>query len=462
MKIIVLNGSPKGDVSVTMQYVHYIQKKFPQHNLKIINIAQNIKQIEKDKTVFDSIISEIQSSDGVLWAFPLYIFAVASQYKRFIEMIFEQNAATAFKSKYAGIIATSVKLYDHTAVNYINAICDDLQMNYVDYFSSHMQDLKKEEIRNQLVLFARNFFDAIESNQGTLLNYSPISYQPIRYESVSDFKKLDIRGKKAVIITDSMENKNLIEMINCFRNSFTQSIELINLQDIDIKGGCLGCLRCGYNYECIYTGKDGFIDFYNEKILNSDIIILAGTIKDRYLSSTWKRYFDRAFYNTHTPMLSGKQVGFLISGPLKQVPNLTQMMDIFFQYQYAHLVGFATDEYQSSQKIDEQVYTLAGRLNQLSMQDFRKPNTYLGVGGWKILRDEVWGDLRFPFLADHKAYQRLNVYRDFPQRDWKMRFRNFILICLTRSAKIQKEIYHNQIKGNMIKELKRIVDDPTL
>ncbi|MCK4349089.1 MAG: hypothetical protein KAW47_10775 [Thermoplasmatales archaeon] len=28
MKIIVLNGSPKGDLSVTMQYVAYIQKRF--------------------------------------------------------------------------------------------------------------------------------------------------------------------------------------------------------------------------------------------------------------------------------------------------------------------------------------------------------------------------------------------------------------------------------------------------
>jgi len=33
MKITVLNGSPKGIKSVTMQYVQYIQKMFPQHEL---------------------------------------------------------------------------------------------------------------------------------------------------------------------------------------------------------------------------------------------------------------------------------------------------------------------------------------------------------------------------------------------------------------------------------------------
>jgi hypothetical protein len=33
MKIIVLNGSPKGELSVTMQYVHYLQKVFPDNEM---------------------------------------------------------------------------------------------------------------------------------------------------------------------------------------------------------------------------------------------------------------------------------------------------------------------------------------------------------------------------------------------------------------------------------------------
>ena len=48
MKIAVLNGSPKGDLSVTMQYVNFIQKKFPRHELKILPIASQMKGIEKD------------------------------------------------------------------------------------------------------------------------------------------------------------------------------------------------------------------------------------------------------------------------------------------------------------------------------------------------------------------------------------------------------------------------------
>jgi hypothetical protein len=47
MHVTVLNGSPKGDVSVTMQYVHFIAGKFPGHDFKIHNVARQIRGLEK-------------------------------------------------------------------------------------------------------------------------------------------------------------------------------------------------------------------------------------------------------------------------------------------------------------------------------------------------------------------------------------------------------------------------------
>ena len=44
MKITVLNGSPEGMTSATMQYVRYIQQKFPQHDLQIVHISQRLKR----------------------------------------------------------------------------------------------------------------------------------------------------------------------------------------------------------------------------------------------------------------------------------------------------------------------------------------------------------------------------------------------------------------------------------
>jgi len=43
MKIAVLNGSPKGEISVTLQYVHFLQQRFPETEFKIFDVALKIK-----------------------------------------------------------------------------------------------------------------------------------------------------------------------------------------------------------------------------------------------------------------------------------------------------------------------------------------------------------------------------------------------------------------------------------
>ncbi len=461
MKIVVLNGSPKGDISVTMQYINYIQKKFNQHELKIINISQRINQIERDKETFHSIISDIKSSDGVMWAFPLYVFTIHSNYQRFIELIFERNVEDAFKEKYTSILATSIHFYDHTAINYMNSICDDLNMNYFDYFSLHMYDLEKEDIRKNLLKFVQNYFDAIENKVITIKNYNPVKYSPISYIPKIEHNKIDVLNKKIIIVADSLENINLKNMINKFRSLFSKSIELVNLQDIDMKGSCLGCLKCGYNYECVYSGKDDYINFYNRKLKTANIIIFAGTIKYRHLSSTWKRFLDRGFFNTHTPSLSNKQVGFIISGALNQIPNLRQILEAYTQWQRSNLVGFITDEYDTSIEIDKQLHAFACKLIKLSIVNYSKPSTFLGVAGMKIFRDEIWGSIRFPFVADHKAYKALNVY-DFAQKKYKSRIINSILILLCKFPSIRKEIYSNRMKDSIIEPLKKILENETV
>ena len=97
MRIVVLNGSPKGDLSITLQYVLLIRKKFPEHQFKVFNIAQEIRKLERDESAFKEVIDEVRASDGVLWAFPLYFLLVHSHYKRFIELVFERGVGDAFR-----------------------------------------------------------------------------------------------------------------------------------------------------------------------------------------------------------------------------------------------------------------------------------------------------------------------------------------------------------------------------
>lgn len=457
MKISVLNGSPKGITSITMQYVHYIQKEFPQHELKIINISQRIRKIEKEAQAFQHILDEISGSDGILWASPVYFFLVPANYKRFIELISEKGAEETLQNKYTAFLSTSIHFFDHTAHNYMHAVCDDFKMRYVGSFSADMYDLMKAKERQRLHLFAENFFNTIANHTLTLKNYMPLTWRNFDYHPGDMKNKTDVGDNKILIVTDfENHHKNLAGMIERFKGAFSAEIETINLHDLHLKGSCLGCIHCGYDNQCVYDGKDDYIDFYNKKVKAADIIVWAGTIKDRYLSARCKLFFDRSFFNGHKPSLAGKQVGFIISGPLSQIPNLRQVLEAYVEIQHANCAGFVTDEYGDSAEIDSLLQCLTHRLVQFADNNYFKPSTFLGVGGAKIFRDEIWGRLRFPFRADYVAYKKLGIF-DFPQKKYKMRLRNAIMLFLSKSTVFRKEV-NKRMEKEMIKPLQQVLE----
>ncbi|MBU0511401.1 MAG: NAD(P)H-dependent oxidoreductase [Chloroflexi bacterium] len=457
MKITVLNGSPKGVTSVTMQYVHYIQKEYPQHELKIINISQRIKKIESDERAFQEILDEVKASDGILWASPVYFFLVPSNYKRFIELIFERNAELIFAEKYTACLTTSIHFFDHTAHNYIHAVCDDLNMRYVGSFSADMGDLAIAAERERLSLFAGKFFEVIENKSLTPRSYMPVARRDFDYLPGEAGDTVSAGGKKIVVVTDAQEHQvNLVRMVERFSASFSGEIAVINLHALDIKGSCLGCIQCGYDNQCAYKDKDEYIDFYNTKLKTADILIFAGTIQDRYLSSRWKMFFDRSFFNGHAPSLIGKQIGFIISGPLSQNQNLRQILETWVEIQHANLAGIVTDEYGDSAQIDSLLQELARNLVRFAESGYIGTPTFLGVGGTKLFRDEIWGRLRFPFRADYLAYKKLGVF-DFPQKNYKIRIQIAIMSLLSKSPGFRKEV-NKRMKEEMIKPLQKVLD----
>ena len=417
MKIVVLNGSPKGEVSVTRQYVVYLEKSFPEHQFVVLPVAQRIRELERDAAAFDKVIADVRSADGVIWAFPLYILLVCSQYKRFIELIDERGAATAFQGKHAVTLSTSINYFDSNAHTYMRSVCEDLGQRFVGSYSAEMNDLTRADERRRLGLFAEDFFAAITAGtEFQRLSTALPRVSALQYRPGTAPRRTATGGRKIVIMSDMRPGQeNLRSMVERLRDSWDGDVRVINLYDLDIKGGCQGCLRCGAEYRCAYTGKDGFIDFYNEVLRPADIIVFAGTIVSRQLSWKWREFFDRSFFNTHTPSLVGKQMAFVVSGPLSLVPELRETYEGWVELQYSHLVSFVSDEGESSDALDRTLQGLAGRLVQFSASGYIKPRTFLGVAGMKIFRDDIWAQLKVVFRADHKAYKRLGYY-DFPQR----------------------------------------------
>ncbi|KUO67142.1 MAG: hypothetical protein APF84_15790 [Gracilibacter sp. BRH_c7a] len=446
MKITVLNGSPKGEESGTVYFVKYIQQKNPQHEYEYFNVAQAIKKIENDPQEFDRIIESVKNSDGVIWSFPLYVYLVHSGYKRFIELIWEREAEDVFRDKYAVSVATSIHFFDHTAINYMHSICDDLNMRYIDFFSADMSDLTKENQRKKLLLFAQNFFEQMEQKRITIKAYQPIIDNTKEYIPTEIKAPLNTKGQSMVIVTDSMDqDKNIGRMVKQFQE-FTQA-DLVDLSSIKINGGCTGCISCGFDNECMYGEKDDIKKTY-QKLKKYDILVFAGTIRDRFLSARWKTFIDRRFFITHQPHFSGKQIAYLISGPLSQIHNLREVLQANAELDETNLVSILTDESASSSEIDERMEALAQNLIECSLQGYIRPQTFLGIGGMKIFRDDIWGRLRMVFQSDHRYYKKHGKY-DFPQKDIGTRVLNAIMIPLTKIPSVKKSIQRD-MKKHMI------------
>jgi multimeric flavodoxin WrbA len=454
MKIVVLNGSSKGLNSVTMQYVLFLRKKLPQHAFTILNVCLDIKKLEDDKQAFQAVLDAVAASDGVLWAFPLYYQLVHGNYKRFIEILFDRGGVDAFKDKYAAVLTTSIHFFDHTAIDYLNGICDDLGMKFVGAYSAKMDDLLEERERDRLLLFAEGFRQAIESRVAVPKRFQPVVHDSPVYAPGPSLKRVETQGKKIVIVNDVQEqDSNLAKMVSRLEECYHGKATVINLHQIKIKGGCLGCCQCGLDNVCLY--KDDVSEAYG-KIMDADIVILAGSVQDRYLSSRWKTFFDRGFFMNHVPVLAGKQIGCAIAGPFGQLATLGQILQGYFETQEANLVGIVTDECASSEELDGLLDGLAGRLVNCAAAHYVQPMTFLGVGSKKLFRDEIWAELRFLFRKDHKHYKSHGLY-DFPKRSLKTRIVDMAFGLLLLIPAFNRE-FRKRIKEEMIKPLQKVVE----
>ena len=147
-----------------------------------------------------------------------------------------------------------------------------------------------------------------------------------------------------------------------------------------------------------------------------------------------------------------RQFGFIISGPLSQIPNLREILEGWIQMQRSNLVGFVTDE---GGAIDDLLHDLARRLVRFADRAYIEPQTFLGVGGIKVFRDDVWSKLRIAFQADHRTYKKLGIY-DFPQKDIRTRLLNALIVPLFRIPKVREEFTKN-IKDGMIQSYQRVL-----
>ncbi|MFI3205770.1 MAG: iron-sulfur protein [Clostridia bacterium] len=431
MNILVLNGSPKGKNSVTLQTSLFWQKKFPEHEFEFLNAASRIKAFEKD---FSTAKLALEKAELVIFSYPVYTFLAPYQLHRFIELMKENDVS--LKGKFATQISTSKHFFDITAHKYIEENCYDLDAKYIVGLSADMEDLLESKGREQAVnFFEKLIFDIDNDIYLTISNKKEKTKKPVYQTSLKEVEKT---GKKDVLIVTNVadEDINLKNMIADFKASSKNPVREINIRKFKFSGGCLGCMNCSTTAKCIY--KDGFDDYLRNEIQNSDSIVYAYTIENHYTHSSFKCYDDRQFCNGHRSVTHGMSVAYIISGDYQNEPNVQTLVRGRSDVGGVYLAGVATDEFDTASEIKK----LALSLEYCLENEMDKPETFYGVGGTKIFRDLVYL-MQGMMKADHKYYKKNGIY-DFPQKK-KMKIMQMKLI----GSLMSNQAVRKKMKGSM-------------
>ena len=444
MNVLVINGSPKGNNSITLQTVLYLEKLNPQHQFDILNAGAKIKSLEKD---FAPAIEAINQADVLLFSYPVYTFIAPCQLHRFIELMKEHGVNVAGKA--ATQITTSKHFYDVTAHQYIQDNCQEMGMNYVRGLSADMEDLTTKKGQKQAVDFWNHFCWCVEKEY-----FEPVHVMPVTlscHQATVPEKAADKKDGDVVIITDcTPENESLSAMIARFQAVLPKKTRVVNISEYPFKGGCLGCFNCAVDGTCIY--KDGFDTFLRENIQKADAMIYAFTIRDHSMGARFKMYDDRQFCNGHRTVTIGMPVGYLVSGCYSVEKNLQTIIEGRANVGQNILTGVATDEFDPNAEIDRLADELVYALEHKNVG----PQNFLGIGGMKIFRDLIY-QMQGMMRADHKFFKAQGQY-DFPQKNKGQILFMYLVGAMLGNKKLKAKMGGKMNEG-MLMPYKKVLND---
>ena len=444
MNILVINGSPKGDNSITLQTVLYLEKLHPEHTFHILNVGAKIKSLEKN---FTPAMEAIENADALLFSYPVYTFIAPCQLHRFIELLKEHQVNVA--GKIATQITTSKHFYDVTAHRYIQDNAQELGMNYIRGLSADMEDLTTKKGQKEAVDFWKHFCWCVEKQY-----FEPVFTHPMAlsyHQATVPANSVDDKEGDVVIVTDcTPDNVSLSAMIARFQAVLPKKSRIVNISEYPFKGGCLGCFNCAVDGTCIY--KDGFDTFLREDIQKADAIVYAFTIRDHSMGARFKMYDDRQFCNGHRTVTIGMPVGYLVSGCYSAETNLQTIIEGRANVGQNILTGVATDEFDPNAEIDR----LADCLTYALEHKNTGPQNFLGVGGMKIFRDLIY-QMQGMMRADHKFFKAQGQY-DFPQKKKGQILLMYLVGEMLANKKLKSKIGGKMTEG-MLMPYKKVLDE---
>ena len=421
MKVLIINGSPRGRFSVTLQSCLYLEQAFPEHEFEFLNAGSGIHVFERDMS---GATEAVASCDLLIFAYPVYDFLVPSQLHRFIELL--KASGADFTGVFASQLSTSLHFYDMTAQRFIEDNCNDMGMRVVKGLSAGTEDLLTEQGRSELEAFFRYAVFCVE-NEISEPSRSPAPAAQREYECCLEPSKKP-EDYDTVIVGDLREeDESLRAMVKDFAAAFPYKTRFVNIADFQFKGGCLGCLNCRYDGRCVYD--DGF-DAFLADIYRADAIVYAFTPRDHSMGARFKMFDDRGFFTALRDRARGKPTAYIINGEYETEENLIAVLEARSEMSQSFLAGFASNT--------AQLQSVAKKLAYALEHKYAPPQDFRGIAGQKLLRDWLW-PVRGISRADNEYFKAHGLY-DFPQRKWLYSLRLSVLGLLMRNEKLRAKI----------------------
>ena len=303
--------------SVTMQYVLWLRKKFPHHRRSPIhNVCQGARSWKATEQVFPrGDPSRSTKPTGCSGRFP-------STTSRCTHTTSGSSSSSSTGARVppsrasmprpALTTSTSSSTTPHTSMSRASRRTWAWRTWVVS--AGRCTTFSTEHERDRLTLFADGFCTPARN-----VRSGPAAL-PARGEATSSRLRAGRAGgrvgllrKTIIILTDAEETRRQPRPDDgASGGCWEGEVEVINLRQIDIRGGCLGCCQCALDNVCVYKARPRTPGRRQEdRGRRSDRGgIDAGPIP----VARWKLFVDRGFYMNHVPMFEGKQIGCLVSG----------------------------------------------------------------------------------------------------------------------------------------------------
>lgn len=436
MKVFVINGSPKGDNSVTLQSVKYLKKCFTDDEFGVYGVAKKLYSLKKGDGI-EELKKEIEKSDIILVSYPVYTFLAPSQLHAFFEAM-EDNGID-FCGKYVTQFTTSKRFFDVTAHSAVKNAVAALKGRFIDGLSADMEDLLKKNGREELTEWWKYVGFCVENGICADFDSEEIPQSTKKYVSVKE--QTEKSEDKRILVLSERGNDSLDAMVKDFCAVTPYVTDVMYVEDLGMKNGCLGCLKCTLFNHCAI--KDGFEEKLNGTINRYDAIVTAFGVRLHTVGSEIKKFYDRQFVNGHRPVTADSPCGYIISGNIEKESALKQYLEAKSAVGGNPLCGIVCDADKDTEK---EIENLSRKLC-YALENGLKANTnFYGKGGTVIFRDMIFV-MRGLMKEDYAYFKSHGFFDGMPHKQKGKIIGIKLLGLAARNKKINEKMPDMMTKG---------------